>query len=71
MAAAEALLLGFGQDLFDVAFELGIAEVSELDRHQITEQAQHRRNADGEVHVGASLRQTELEKGVDSCHAVP
>src|SRR5690606_15556165 len=66
-----ALPLAFGQDLVDVAFELRFAEVAELDRHQVAVQTQHRRNADREVHVGAALRQAELQERIDSCHLEP
>ena len=66
--AAEALLLGGGEDFADVGLELGGAEVAELDRHEIAMQAEHRRHADGEVHVGAALGQAELQEGIYACH---
>ena len=64
----EALLLRGAQDLVDVALELGVAEVAELDRHQVAVQPQHRRHADGEVDVGAALREAELQERVDTGH---
>ena len=65
---AEPLALRLGQDLGDVAFELGVAQVAELDRHQVAVHAQHRRHADGEMDVGAALREAELQECVDACH---
>ena len=64
------LALRVAQDLVDVAFELGVAEVAELDRHEVAVQAQHRRHADGEVDVGAALREAQLQERVDTCHGV-
>src|SRR5690606_13484459 len=69
VSRAKAFPLRLGQDFVDVTLELGLAEIAKLDRHQVAVESQHRRNADREVHVGASLSQTELEEGVDARHA--
>jgi hypothetical protein len=66
--APTPLLLRLTEDLFDIAVELRIAEIAELDRHEVAVQTQHGRDADGEVHVRAALRQSELEERVDTGH---
>jgi hypothetical protein len=43
----ESLALRLAQDFVDVALELGVAQVTKLDRHEVAVQPQHRRNADG------------------------
>ncbi len=67
VALAELLLVRRCQDLGDVALELGLGEVAELDRQQLAVHAQHRRHADRQVHVRAALRGAELQECVDSC----
>jgi len=44
----------------DVAFEFPGAQLAELDRHEITVHAQHRRYADGQMYIGATLLRAEL-----------
>ena len=55
MAAREMVNLVLRQNLVYVAFELAIAQVAELDRHQIAVHAQHRRHAHRQVNVRAAL----------------
>ncbi len=66
---AQPVLVGLADDLGDVAFQLRLAQVAELDRHQIAVHAQERRQADGEMDVRAALVGAELEECVDACHA--
>ena len=71
VSGPKALLLRLRENLLDVAVELRVAEISEFDRHEVAEESQHGRDAHRKMHVGAALRQAELEKGVDSGHAFP
>ena len=68
MACLEALLLGGCQDLADIALEFGVAQIPELDRHQVAVHPEHGRYADGQVDVGAALREAELQEGIDAGH---
>ncbi len=61
-AFIEMVLLGIAEDFHDVAFELRIRQVAELDRHQFAIHAQHGRNADGQVDVGAALGKAEFQE---------
>ncbi|GFE84543.1 hypothetical protein GCM10011487_65430 [Steroidobacter agaridevorans] len=69
MAPAQLLLVAAIHDLDDVALELGLAQVAELDRQQVAMHSQHGRQADREMDVGAALVGAELQKGVYSGHA--
>jgi len=60
--------IGAAHDLGDVAFQLGLAQVAKLDGHQIAMHAQHRRQTDCEMNVGAALVAAELQKGVYTGH---
>jgi hypothetical protein len=62
----ELLPLRAGQDLTDIAVELGHSQVAEFDRQEIAMHAQHGRHADGEVHVGAALLRAKLKERVDT-----
>ena len=68
VALAEEFVLVLGEDLGEVAFELRVADVAELDGHEIAVHAQHGRHTDGEVHVGAALLHAELQERVDASH---
>ena len=68
VALAQHLDLRLGQNLRDVALELGLAQIAELDRHQVAVHAQHRRHADRQVQIRAALGHPQLEERVDSCH---
>ncbi len=68
MALVEAFALVGAQDLGNVAFQFGIAEVAKLDRHEIAVHAQHRRHTHGQMDVRAALCEPELEECVDACH---
>ena len=62
------LLLVRRQDLGDVAFELGVAQLAELDRHEIAVHAQHRRYADGQMDIRAALLGAELQERINARH---
>ncbi len=68
LTVLKTLLLSVGQYLLDVVLELGATEIAKLDRHEIAVQAQHWRNPDRKMHIGATLCQPELEECVNSCH---
>ena len=68
VALAQHLELRLGQHLGDIGLEFRVAQIAELDRHQVPVHAQHRRHADGQVQVRAALCDAELEERVDSCH---
>ena len=59
------------EDLGEIALELRVADVAELDRHEVAVHAQHGRHADGQVHVGAALLHAELQERVDAGHVGP
>jgi hypothetical protein len=61
------LFLLLAQDLEQIALELGVAQIAELDRHQVAVHAQHRRHAHREVHVRTALLGAEFQEGVDAC----
>ena len=56
----ELLGLGTGQDLGDVAFQLRGAQVTEFDRQQVAVHTEHRRDADGQMNIGATLLRAEF-----------
>ena len=60
------LALRARQDLHEIALELGVAQLAELDGHEIAVHAQHRRDAHGQVDVRAVLLQAELQEGIDT-----
>ncbi len=60
MPPQEVFVLVLGENLGDIALELGIAQFAKLDRHQITVHAQQGRYADRQVYVGAALLGAEL-----------
>ena len=68
VALVEELGLVLGEDFSQVTLELRVADVAELDGHQVAIHAQHGRNADGQVHVGAVLLHAELQERVDASH---
>ena len=68
VALAEVLVLVLGEDLGEVALELRVADVAELDGHEVAVHAQHGRHADGQVHVGAALLHAKLQERVDASH---
>ena len=68
VALAEVFVLVLGEDLGEITLELRIADVAELDRHQVAVHAQHGRHADGQVHVGAVLLHAKLQERVDASH---
>ncbi len=53
--AAQLVLLSLAGDLCDIAFQLGLAQFAELDRHQIAVHSQQRGDRHREVDVRASL----------------
>ncbi len=67
-SCVESFLLVLRQDLEHVSFEFGIRQLPELNWHQVAIHAQHRRHADGEMHIRAALGETEFEKCVDTSH---
>ena len=70
LPSRSCFLLARSQHLGDVAFELRLTQVAKLDGHQIPVHAQHRRHADGQMQIGATLGHAQLEERVDSCHNV-
>ena len=66
VALARNIGLVAGEDLGDVALELPAPQVAELDGQQVAMHPQHRRNADGQMHVRASLLRAELQERVDA-----
>ena len=61
-ARIEEILLRIAEDFHDVAFQLGIRQLPELDWHQVAVHAQHRRHADGEVDVRAALGEAQFQE---------
>ncbi len=55
VAVAQMLQLVLRQHLGDVALEFRLAQIAEFDGHQIAVHAQHRRHADGQMQVRATL----------------
>ena len=68
VALAEVFVLVLGEDLGEITLELRVADVAELDGHEIAVHAQHGRHADGQVHVGAALLHAKLQERVDASH---
>jgi len=64
VAAFEMLALVFGEHLVEVAFEFDVAEIPELDGHQVAVHPQHRRHPHCEMDVGTALGQSQLQKSV-------
>jgi len=55
-------------DLDDITFQFGLAQVAKLDRQQVAMHPQHRRQANGEMNVGAALIGAEFQESVDAGH---
>src|SRR5690606_36647665 len=68
LTAPEHVLVLPAHDLGDIAFELRLAQIAELDRQQIAMHAQHGRDADREVDVRAALIGAQLQECVDTGH---
>jgi hypothetical protein len=68
VALAEILVLILGEDLGEIALELRVADIAELDGHEIAVHAQHGWDADGKMHVGTALLHAELQERIDAGH---
>ena len=60
--------LVFGQDFVDISLQFGVAKIAKADWSQVAMQPEHRRDANREVNIGASLLQAEFQERIDSCH---
>ncbi len=68
VALAEVFVLVLGEDLGEITLELRVADVAELDGHEVAVHAQHGRHADGQVHVGAALLHAKLQERIYAGH---
>jgi hypothetical protein len=68
VADSEMVRLVGRQDLHDVAFELGVAQIAELDGFEIAMLAHHRRYADSQMNIRATLLRAKFQERVDTCH---
>ena len=68
VAGVQFLLLILGQNFEHVTFELGVRQLAKFDRHQVAIHAQHRRHADGQVHVGTALCEAEFQERINASH---